>query len=113
MISAILGVVVAICIVLFIFLSHKRIMSDDMAIAGCIIGVSYLIAMVFILRLGYLEPDHGNTTIDQVSTYKEAVEWNKEEQRYNNYFFRFTLREEHLVDLSKFEVSESVQEWFA
>lgn len=112
MISTILGVVVAMLIVLFLILSKKRIMSDDMAIAGCIVGVSYLIAMVFIIRLGYLEPDHGNKTIDQVSTYQEAVEWNKEEQRYNNYFFRFTLREEHIVDLSKFEESESVQEWF-
>lgn len=112
MISAILGVVIAMCIVLFIILSKKRIMGDDMAIAGCIVGVSYLIAMVFIIRLGYLEPDHGNKTIDQVSTYQEAVEWNEEEQRYNNYFFRFSLREEHLVDLSKFEVSENVQERF-
>ena len=112
MISAIIGVVVAICIVLFIVLSHKRIISDDMAIAGCIIGFSYLIAMVFIIRLGYIKPNHGNKTIDQVSTYKEAVEWNKEEQQYNNYFFRFTIRDEDLVDLSKFEVSESVQKWF-
>lgn len=112
MISAILGVVVAICIVLFIIFANKRIMSDDVAIAGCILGFSYLVAMVFIIRLGYLPPDHGNKTIDQVSTYQEAVEWNKEEQRYNNYFFRFTLRDEDLVDLSKFEVSESVQEWF-
>ena len=112
MISAILGIVVAICIVLFIFLSHKRVMNDDMAIAGCILCFSYLIAMVFIIRLGYLPPDHGNKTIDQVLTYQEAVEWNNEEQQYNNYFFRFTLREEHLVDISKFEVSDSVQEMF-
>jgi hypothetical protein len=31
------------------------------------------------------------------------VEWNKEEHRCNNYIFRFTLRDEDLVDLGEFE----------
>ena len=109
---AILGVIAICLIVLFIHLARKWKVTDDTAIAVCILCSAYLVLMCVGFYNGYLEPNHGSQRKEDISTYVEAVEWNKEEQRCNNYFFRFTLRDEDLVDLSKFEVSESVQEMF-
>lgn len=100
---AILGVIAISFIVLFLWLSKRRVVSDDVAIAVCILCSAYLVLMCAGFYNGYLEPDHGNQLKENISTYREAVEWNKEEQRCNNYFFRFTLRDEDLVDLGEYE----------
>lgn len=100
---AVLGVIAIFLIVLFVWLSKRQRVSDDIAIAVCILCFSYLVLMCVGFYNGYLEPNHGNQLKENISSYQEAVEWNKEEQRCNNYFFRFTLRGEDLVDLGGYE----------
>ena len=100
---AVLGVIAICLIVLFIHLSRKLRVTDDTAIAVCILCSAYLVLMCAGFYNGYLEPNHGNQRKENISSYQEAVEWNKEEQRCNNYFFRFTLRDEDLVDLGEYE----------
>ena len=100
---AILGVIAICLIVLFVHLARKWKVADDTAIAVCILCFSYLVLMGIGLYNGYIEPNHGNQRKENIKTYDEAVRWNDEEHRCNNYFFRFTLRDEDLVDLGEYE----------
>ena len=100
---AILGVIAICLIVLFIHLARKWKVTDDTAIAVCILCSAYLVLMCVGFYNGYREPNHGNQRKENISTYQEAVMWNEEEHRCNNYFFRFTLRDEDLVDLGEYE----------
>lgn len=67
-----------------------------------------------LLCYGYEEPQHSFTKeeiiklieIEPSVGIEQAIEWNQEESRYNNYFFRFTLREENLIDIYSFENTE-------
>ena len=106
MIITIVGIVITSLLVLVAILLRKRKITDDMAIACFILGISYYVLMGVGLYNGYLEPDHGNQRKENITSLSQAIEWNKEEHRCNNYIFRFTLREEDTIDLSLFEVVE-------
>lgn len=106
------GSVIAIS-VFFLVLSHRHKFSDKNETAICLL-YCLVFALVWGLGLwrGYSSPNHHGKIREEISNYDEAVEWNNEEREWNTLFWRFTLRDEDLVDLSKFEVSESVQERF-
>jgi hypothetical protein len=103
--TLICGSVIAVS-VFFIVLSCKHKFDDKKETAICSLYCS-VFALVWGLGLwrGYSSPNHHGKVKEEISNYYEAVEWNDEEREYNTYFFRFTLREENIIDLSKFEES--------
>lgn len=110
MIVTIIGALVLSVLITLLVLLRKRKVGDDLAIACFIFGISYLVIMGLTLRAAYIEPDHGGITIDDVDTYAEAVKWNsieedfaKENERWNNLIFRFTIREPNFIDIGDFE----------
>lgn len=83
-------------------------------------GIGALILCVglvlgFFLYLGYSKPYHEYTkeqiiqvleTTPSVGV-KLAKDWNRMEHQDNNYFFRFTLREEDLIDIDYYLKGEN------
>lgn len=104
MVVTILGSIVIFVMVAILILSHKNKVPDKsdtfVAVLSCIIYMSIIAVSLF---KGYSLPNHGGIEKEDVKTYSQAVAWNEEEHRFNSYFFRFTLREENLIDLSEFE----------
>lgn len=97
------GLVIAISVV-FLVLSHRYKLIDKSETAMCLLYCS-LFALVWWLGLwrGYSSPNHHGKVKDEISNHDEAVEWNDEEREYNTLFWRFTIRDEDLVDLGEYE----------
>lgn len=104
MVITILSVIVISILVAILILSHKGKVAEKgetfIAVLSCFI---YMSVMAVSLFKGYSLPNHNGIRKEDVSTYSQALEWNKEEHRFNSYFFRFTLRNEDLVDLGEYE----------
>lgn len=97
------GSVIAVS-VFFLILSHRYKLIDKSETAICVLYCS-LFALVWGLGLwrGYSSPNHHGKAKEEISNHDEAVKWNDEEREYNTYFFRFSLRDEDLVDLGEYE----------
>ena len=74
------------------------------------LAVSSVLIVSFLLVMGYSEPKHEFTKEEVVQTLRDnpnpvtiklAREWNEEEHEYNNYFYRFTLRDEDSIDIDQ------------
>ena len=88
----------------FLVLFHRHKLIDKRETAMCLLYCSlFAFALGLGLWKGYSSPNHHGKTKEEIATYDEAVAWNNEEHKYNSLIFRFTLRNEDLVDLGEFE----------
>lgn len=108
-----------ICIILVllgVFLIVDGLQSDDyrhgemIFCFGITTTVGAVALMIISLVTGYTGPKHDFTREEVVQalkdnpnsvTIEQARKWNREEQSGNNYFFRFTLRDENLINIDQ------------